>query len=142
MVAQRPVTHGSARPAGTVDDAPVLNRQYRAERAAQLDEPEGRHLELESEARRLIVNRERGRADFIGRTHVQAVRFAVSRNGWQVDHAGSEHDREVSDLTSAVGRERSRKTCPSSSPQRSKLTVPGSIPMTRAIGYQSDCATS
>src|SRR5438876_6976452 len=35
---------------------------------------------------------------------------------------------------SAVGQERSRNRWPSSSPQRSMLTVPGSMPMTRGIG--------
>src|SRR5882762_1651416 len=35
---------------------------------------------------------------------------------------------------SAVGQERSRNRWPSSSPQRSRLTVPGSMPMTRGIG--------
>src|SRR3989442_1724183 len=35
---------------------------------------------------------------------------------------------------SAVGQERARNTRPSSSPQRSMLTVPGSMPMTRGIG--------
>ena len=34
---------------------------------------------------------------------------------------------------SAVGSDRSRKTRPSSSPQRSMLTVPGSMPMTRGM---------
>src|SRR5262245_492429 len=48
---------------------------------------------------------------------------------------------------SAVGSDRSRKTAPSSSPQRSMLTVPGSIPITRGTtllrietrGHVGDC---
>jgi hypothetical protein len=37
--------------------------------------------------------------------------------------------------TSAEGMEVSRKICPSSKPQRSKLTVPGSMPITLLITY-------
>src|SRR6266705_646569 len=42
--------------------------------------------------------------------------------------------RAGSASASAVGQERSRNRRPSSSPQRSMLTVPGSMPMTRGIG--------
>src|SRR5881397_723631 len=47
-----------------------------------------------------------------------------------------------SESAAAVGNERSRNRVPSSSPQRSMLTVPGSIPMTRGIVAQGCFATS
>src|SRR2546429_53788 len=48
--------------------------------------------------------------------------------------SSSATNRAGSASASAVGQERSRNRRPLSSPQRSMLTVPGSMPMTRGIG--------